>query len=135
MHINTVSLAVLLAAFSATSYAEESVNISNWNGYIADDTLVTFTKETGIKPTYDIHDSNEVLESKLMTGNTGYDVVSPSNHFLSRLIKAGAIQKLDRSQLPNWKNLDPVLMKKLEVNDPGNQYGFPYMWGYRRHRL
>lgn len=129
MHINTISLAVMLAAFSTVSHADESVNISNWNGYIADDTLTTFTKETGIKATYDIHDSNEVLESKLMTGNTGYDVVSPSNHFLSRLIKAGAIQKLDRSQLPNWKNLDPVLMKKLEVNDPGNQYGYPYM-GY-----
>jgi putrescine transport system substrate-binding protein len=91
--------------------------------------LATFTKETGIKATYDIHDSNEVLESKLMTGNTGYDVVSPSNHFLSRLIEAGAIQKLDKNQLPNWKNLDPALMKKLEVNDPGNQYGYPYMWG------
>ena len=129
MNISPVSLAVMLAAFSAVSHADESVNISNWNGYIADDTLTTFTKETGIKATYDIHDSNEVLESKLMTGNTGYDVVSPSNHFMSRLIKAGAIQKLDRSQLPNWKNLDPVLMKKLEVNDPGNQYGYPYMWG------
>ncbi len=129
MRTNMVSLAILLTTFSAASNAEESVNISNWNGYIADDTLTTFTKETGIKATYDIHDSNEVLESKLMTGNTGYDVVSPSNHFLSRLIKAGAIQKLDINQLPNWKNLDPVLMKKLEVNDPGNQYGYPYMWG------
>ncbi|QAY86776.1 polyamine ABC transporter substrate-binding protein [Pseudomonas arsenicoxydans] len=129
MQLNTVSLTLALTAFSATTYAAETVNISNWNGYIADDTLTRFTQETGIKATYDIHDSNEVLESKLMTGNTGYDVVSPSNHFLSRLIKAGAIQKLDKSQLPNWKNLDPALMKKLEVNDPGNQYGYPYMWG------
>ncbi|WP_223511239.1 polyamine ABC transporter substrate-binding protein [Pseudomonas sp. GL-B-19] len=129
MRVNTMPLMVLLTTFSAATYADEQVNISNWNGYIADDTLVNFTKETGIKATYDIHDSNEVLESKLMTGNTGYDVVSPSNHFLSRLIKAGAIQKLDKSQLPNWKNLDPALMKKLEVNDPGNQYGYPYMWG------
>lgn len=129
MRINNIPLMVVLTTLSATSYADEVVNISNWNGYIADDTLVNFTKQTGIKTTYDIHDSNEVLESKLMTGNTGYDVVSPSNHFLSRLIKAGAIQKLDKSQLPNWKNLDPALMKKLEVNDPGNQYGYPYMWG------
>jgi putative spermidine/putrescine transport system substrate-binding protein/putrescine transport system substrate-binding protein len=129
MRVNTVSLVALLSTFCAAAYADETVNISNWNGYIADDTLTRFTRETGIKATYDIHDSNEVLESKLMTGNTGYDVVSPSNHFLSRLIKAGAIQKLDKSQLPNWKNLDPVLMKKLEVNDPGNQYGYPYMWG------
>jgi spermidine/putrescine-binding protein len=129
MRVNTLSLVALISTFSATTHADETVNISNWNGYIADDTLVNFNKDTGIKATYDIHDSNEVLESKLMTGNTGYDVVSPSNHFLSRLIKAGAIQKLDRSQLPNWKNLDPALLKKLEVNDPGNQYGFPYMWG------
>ena len=92
MHTPTVSLAVLLTAFSTLSHADESVNISNWNGYIADDTLTGFTKQTRIKATYDIHDSNEVLESKLMTGNTGYDVVSPSNHFMSRLIKAGAIQ-------------------------------------------
>lgn len=129
MRVNTLSLVALISTFSAVTHADETVNISNWNGYIADDTLVNFNKDTGIKATYDIHDSNEVLESKLMTGNTGYDVVSPSNHFLSRLIKAGAIQKLDRSQLPNWKNLDPALLKKLEVNDPGNQYGFPYMWG------
>jgi putative spermidine/putrescine transport system substrate-binding protein/putrescine transport system substrate-binding protein len=129
MRVNTISLLALLSTCCAAAYADETVNISNWNGYIADDTLSNFTRETGIKATYDIHDSNEVLESKLMTGNTGYDVVSPSNHFLSRLIKAGAIQKLDKSQLPNWKNLDPVLMKKLEVNDPGNQYGYPYMWG------
>ncbi|WP_438299020.1 polyamine ABC transporter substrate-binding protein [Pseudomonas sp. NMS19W] len=129
MRVHTLPLAVLLATASTGALADEAVNISNWNGYIADDTLANFTQATGIKATYDIHDSNEVLESKLMTGNTGYDVVSPSNHFLSRLIKAGAIQKLDKSQLPNWKNLDPQLMKKLEVNDPGNQYGYPYMWG------
>ncbi|MHC8319916.1 polyamine ABC transporter substrate-binding protein [Pseudomonas sp. GB2N2] len=129
MRVTTIPLMLALTTLSAVTYADEVVNISNWNGYIADDTLPSFTKATGIKTTYDIHDSNEVLESKLMTGNTGYDVVSPSNHFLSRLIKAGAIQKLDKSQLPNWKNLDPALMKKLEVNDPGNQYGYPYMWG------
>jgi putative spermidine/putrescine transport system substrate-binding protein/putrescine transport system substrate-binding protein len=129
MRISPLFLAVVLAAGSAAANAEDTVNISNWNSYIAPDTLANFTQASGIKTTYDIHDSNEVLESKLMTGNTGYDVVSPSNHFLSRLIKAGAIQKLDKSRLPNWKNLDPLLMQKLEVNDPGNQYGYPYMWG------
>lgn len=129
MRFNTLPLVFLLGSVSAGAGAVEAVNVSNWNGYIADDTLVDFTKATGIQATYDIHDSNEVLESKLMTGNSGYDVVSPSNHFLSRLIKAGAIQKLDRAQLPQWSNLDPVLMQKLEVNDPGNQYGYPYMWG------
>lgn len=129
MRVNTLPLVVLLGSVSAGAGAVEAVNVSNWNGYIAEDTLVDFTKTTGIQATYDIHDSNEVLESKLMTGNSGYDVVSPSNHFLSRLIKAGAIQKLDRAQLPQWGNLDLVLMRKLQVNDPGNQYGFPYMWG------
>ncbi len=129
MRATQTCLAASLVTFSAMASAVEAVNISNWNGYIADDTLTRFTQATGIQATYDIHDSNEVLESKLMTGNSGYDVVSPSNHFLSRLIKAGAIQPLDKGQLPNWKNLDPVLMKKLEVNDPGNQYGYPYMWG------
>ncbi|RJG13903.1 polyamine ABC transporter substrate-binding protein [Pseudomonas cavernicola] len=129
MNVNKNLLVAMLTTFSATTYAAGDVIISNWSGYIADDTLSNFTRDTGIKATYDIHDSNEVLESKLMTGNTGYDVVSPSNHFLSKLIKAGAIQKLDKSQLPNWSNLDPVLMKVLEVNDPGNQYGYPYMWG------
>ena len=129
MRALTLCTATLLSTVVLAAHADEQVSISNWNGYIADDTLVNFTQATGIKATYDLHDSNEVLESKLMTGNSGYDVVSPSNHFLSRLIKAGAIQKLDKSQLPNWQHLDPVLMKKLETNDPGNQYGFPYMWG------
>jgi putative spermidine/putrescine transport system substrate-binding protein/putrescine transport system substrate-binding protein len=109
--------------------ASGDVRVSNWNNYIAPDTVKSFSQETGIKVTYDTHDSNEMLESKLMTGNTGYDVVSPSNHFMSKLIKAGAIEPLDRSKLPAWSNLDPVLMKALEVNDPGNRFGFPYMWG------
>ncbi|POG21923.1 spermidine/putrescine ABC transporter substrate-binding protein PotF [Aeromonas bestiarum] len=130
MDVNNNLMMALAITFSATiCAAEQEVNISNWNNYIADNTLSNFTKESGIRTIYDLHDSNESLESKLMTGNSGYDVVSPSNHFLSKLIKAGAIQKLDKSQLPNWKNLDPVLMKVLETNDPGNQYGYPYMWG------
>ncbi|GLZ89212.1 spermidine/putrescine-binding protein [Metapseudomonas resinovorans] len=129
MNIARLCLPLLLAGCSALVQAAGEVRVSNWSQYIADDTLKNFTGETGVQVVYDIHDSNEVLESKLMTGSTGYDVVSPSNHFISKLIKAGAIQELDRSQLPNWKNLDPVLMKVLEVNDPGNRYGFPYMWG------
>jgi putrescine transport system substrate-binding protein len=76
-----------------------------------------------------VFDSNETLDGKLMTGNSGYDVVFPSNHFMARQIQGKALKKLDKSQLPNWKNLNPVLLKALEVNDPGNQYGFPYLWG------
>jgi putative spermidine/putrescine transport system substrate-binding protein/putrescine transport system substrate-binding protein len=118
----------LCAASSGIAAADDTVRISNWSSYIASDTLSNFTQQTGIKTTYDLIDSNEMLEAKLITGSSGYDVVSPSNHFLAQLIKAGALQKLDKSKLPNWKNLDPQLMKTLEVNDPGNEYAFPYMW-------
>ncbi|MBA5980973.1 MULTISPECIES: polyamine ABC transporter substrate-binding protein [Pseudomonas] len=109
--------------------AAGTVHIYNWSDYIGETTLADFQKETGIKPVYDVFDSNETLEGKLLAGRTGYDVVVPSNHFLGKQIKAGAFQKLDRSQLPNYANLDPVLLKRLEQNDPGNQYAVPYLWG------
>ncbi|MEI7050929.1 polyamine ABC transporter substrate-binding protein [Pseudomonas koreensis] len=109
--------------------AAGTVHIYNWSDYIGETTLADFQKETGIKPVYDVFDSNETLEGKLLAGRTGYDVVVPSNHFLGKQIKAGAFQKLDRSQLPNYSNLDPVLLKRLEQNDPGNQYAVPYLWG------
>ena len=109
--------------------AAGTVHIYNWSDYIGETTLADFQKETGIKPVYDVFDSNETLEGKLLAGRTGYDVVVPSNHFLGKQIKAGAFQKLDRSQLPNYVNLDPVLLKRLEQNDPGNQYAVPYLWG------
>jgi putrescine transport system substrate-binding protein len=109
--------------------AAPTVHIYNWSDYIAPNTLADFQKATGIKPVYDVFDSNETLEGKLLAGRTGYDVVVPSNHFLGKQIKAGAFQKLDRSQLTNYANLDPVLLKRLEQNDPGNQYAVPYLWG------
>ena len=109
--------------------AASTVHIYNWSDYIGETTLADFEKATGIKPVYDVFDSNETLEGKLLAGRTGYDVVVPSNHFLGKQIKAGAFQPLDRSQLPNWKNLDPALLKRLEKNDPGNQYAVPYLWG------
>jgi len=109
--------------------AAGTVHIYNWSDYIGETTLADFQKETGIKPVYDVFDSNETLEGKLLAGRTGYDVVVPSNHFLGKQIKAGAFQKLDKSQLPNYSNLDPVLLKRLEQNDPGNQYAVPYLWG------
>ncbi|MFJ3011192.1 MULTISPECIES: polyamine ABC transporter substrate-binding protein [Pseudomonas] len=109
--------------------AAGTVHIYNWSDYIGETTLADFEKATGIKPVYDVFDSNETLEGKLLAGRTGYDVVVPSNHFLGKQIKAGAFQKLDRSQLPNYANLDPVLLKRLEQNDPGNQYAVPYLWG------
>jgi len=109
--------------------AADSVRIYNWSDYIGDTTLADFQKATGIVPIYDVFDSNETLEGKLLAGHTGYDVVVPSNHFLGKQIKAGAFQKLDKSLLPHYANLDPALLKRLEKNDPGNQYAVPYLWG------
>ncbi len=123
----------LLAAAGLTiavgAQAAGTVHIYNWSDYIGESTLADFEKETGIKPVYDVFDSNETLEGKLLAGRTGYDVVVPSNHFLGKQIKAGAFQKLDKAQLPNYSNLDPVLLKRLEQNDPGNLYAVPYLWG------
>ncbi|TBN44804.1 polyamine ABC transporter substrate-binding protein [Pseudomonas sp. BGI-2] len=115
--------------FAVSVQAAGTVHIYNWSDYIGPTTLADFQKETGIKPVYDVFDSNETLEGKLLAGRTGYDVVVPSNHFLGKQIKAGAFQKLDKSKLPDYANLDPVLLKRLEQNDPGNQYAVPYLWG------
>ncbi|WP_174523176.1 polyamine ABC transporter substrate-binding protein [Pseudomonas oryzihabitans] len=112
-----------------TAVAEPTVRVYNWSDYVGETTLEDFQKATGITPVYDVFDSNETLEGKLLAGHTGYDVVVPSSNFLAKQIKAGAFQKLDKSQLPNWQNLDPALLKQLEKSDPGNQYGVPYLWG------
>ena len=128
--VTTLFLPAVLAGAVTQAHAEgNTVKIYNWSDYIGPTTLEDFQKATGIQPTYDVFDSNETLEGKMLTGRSGYDVVVPSNHFLGRQIKAGALQKLDKAQLPNWKNLDPKLMKQLEANDPGNQYAVPYLWG------
>ncbi|MEN0108246.1 MAG: polyamine ABC transporter substrate-binding protein [Pseudomonas sp.] len=118
---------LMLAA--SVAQAADTVKIYNWSDYIAPDTLKNFQAATGIASVYDVYDSNETLDGKLMTGKSGYDVVFPSNHFMARQIQGGALKKLDKSQLPNWKNLNPVLLKALETNDPGNEHGFPYLWG------
>ncbi|MBS7662851.1 polyamine ABC transporter substrate-binding protein [Pseudomonas lalucatii] len=120
----------LAGAVAGVAQAEDKVlNVYNWSDYIAADTVEKFQKETGIKVVYDVFDSNETLEAKLLSGQSGYDIVVPSNNFLAKQIKAKVYQPLDRSKLPNWKNLNPDLLKTLEVSDPGNQYAFPYMWG------
>jgi putrescine transport system substrate-binding protein len=120
----------LAGAITGVAQAEDKVlHIYNWSDYIAEDTLENFQKETGIKVVYDVFDSNETLEAKLLSGRSGYDIVVPSNQFLAKQIKAGVFQKLDKSKLPNWKNLNPDLMKALDTSDPGNLYAFPYLWG------
>jgi putrescine transport system substrate-binding protein len=125
----SAALATGLLAFASQALAQPVVNIYNWSDYIAEDTLGEFRQATGIRPVYDVFDSNETLEGKLLAGQSGYDLVVPSNHFLGRQIKAGVFQRLDRSKLSNWGNLDPQLLKRLEANDPGNQYSVPYLWG------
>lgn len=119
----------LTAAVGIVQADDKVLHVYNWSDYIAPDTLAKFEKETGIKVVYDVFDSNEVLEAKLLAGSSGYDIVVPSNPFLAKQIKAGVFQKLDRAKLPNWNNLDSTLLKALEGSDPGNQYSIPYLWG------
>jgi len=107
----------------------QEVNVYNWSDYIDPAMLEKFTAETGIKVNYDVFDSNEVLETKLLAGNTGYDVVVPSASFMERQIKAGVFQKLDRSKLPNWSNLDPEILQRVALHDPGNEHSVNHMWG------
>lgn len=117
------------AAFSPSSQAQEVLNFYNWSDYIGEHTIARFEKETGIKVNYDVYDSNETLEAKLLAGNSGYDLVVPTSHFMAIQIKAGIFRKLDKSLLPNASNLDPALMANLQSKDPGNAYGVPYLWG------
>lgn len=125
--------ALVLAGFvgAGTGAAgERTVNIFNWTDYIGENTLADFTKATGIHAKYDVYTDLETLEAKLLTGNSGYDVVVPTAQpTLRKFIQAQAVQKLDKSKIPNLKNLDPALMARLAEVDPGNQYGVIYQWG------
>src|SRR6478609_5812548 len=131
IHIRFVAaLAAVLALLSPLAKAEErTVNFYNWSNYIAQGVLEDFTKETGIKVVYDTFDANETLETRLLAGKSGYDVVVPTAYFLQRQITAKVFQKLDKSRLPNLANAWPVVTKQLAVYDPGNLYGANYMWG------
>jgi putrescine transport system substrate-binding protein len=118
------------AAAAVDTDAEKVVNVYNWSDYIDPDVLKDFEKETGVKVVYEVMDSNELLETKLVAGRTGYDIVVPSANFAARQIKAGIFQKLDKTKLPNLKNLDPdITTNRLQVFDPGNEYIVNYMWG------
>src|ERR1700732_4269072 len=124
------TIASALALLSAPARAEErTVNFYNWSNYMAPGVLEDFTNETGIKVVYDTFDANETLETRLLAGKSGYDVVVPTAYFLQRQIKANIFQKLDKSKLPNLANAWPVVTKQLAVYDPGNQYAANYMWG------
>ncbi|RWP58359.1 polyamine ABC transporter substrate-binding protein [Mesorhizobium sp.] len=119
-----------LALFTLGAHAQERVvNVYNWSDYIDSSIIDDFTKETGIKVTYDTFDSNELLETKLLAGGSGYDVVVPTANFLARQIQAGVFQKLDKSKLPNISNMWDVVSERTTKYDPGNEYSINYMWG------
>jgi putrescine transport system substrate-binding protein len=109
--------------------ANKVLHVYNWADYIGESTIQDFETRTGIKVTYDVYDSNDLLETKLLTGHAGYDVVGPSSVFLTRGISAGVFQKLDRSKLPNLANMDPEIMRGVAEHDPGNEYSIVYLWG------
>jgi putrescine transport system substrate-binding protein len=108
---------------------EKVLNVYNWSDYIAPEVVPNFEKEYGIKVHYDMFDSNEVLQTKLLAGQTGYDIVVPTANFLALQIKAGVFRKLDKSLLPNLKNVDPEITKYWDALDPGQQYSVNYFWG------
>ncbi|MBN8279646.1 MAG: polyamine ABC transporter substrate-binding protein [Gammaproteobacteria bacterium] len=108
---------------------EKVVNVYNWSDYIDPTVIDDFQKETGITVKYDVFDSNEVLETKLLAGSTGYDIVVPSASFLERQVKAGVFQTLDKSRLPNLKNLDAEITQRVALHDPGNEHSVNYLWG------
>ena len=121
---------VALSAAAATAQEAKVLNIYNWSDYIAEDTIKNFEKETGIKVRYDTFDNNEIVHAKLVAGKTGYDIVVPSSGWAKLQMDGGLLRKLDKSLLPNLKNLDPDIQQQIASLDPGNQYLVNWLWGY-----
>jgi putrescine transport system substrate-binding protein len=122
-------LFVLLTGWCANAEEEKILNVYNWADYIGPNTIADFEAEFGIKVNYDLYDSTEIVEAKLLTGKTGYDVVVHAVRYSARLIPVGIYQPLDKSKLTLWDNLDPWVLETMAMYDPENLYGFPYMWG------
>ena len=123
-----VALGALLVAMPAQAQ-DNVVNVYNWSDYIAEDTVAKFEAETGIKVNYDVFDSNELVEAKLLAGGSGYDVVVPSGFFLERQVAAGLFLPFDKSKIPNLANMDPDVMAATAQHDPDNAHSVDYMWG------
>ena len=125
------ALVVSLAAFGVEAQEEEKVlNVYNWSDYIAEDTIRNFERETGIKVRYDNFDNNEIVHAKLVAGKTGYDIVIPSSNWAKLQIDGGLLRKLDKSQLPNLRFMDPAVQAQLAKMDPGNDYMVNWLWGF-----
>jgi putrescine transport system substrate-binding protein len=127
------ALLLLFMAFTAgcggkvAAAEEKRLFIYNWTDFIGRNTIAEFEKQTGIKVTYDVYDSEETMDARLLAGSSGYDVVFASTEYFGREIKAGVYIPLDRSKLSNWKNLDPRILAIQRVHDPGNVHSVPYM--------
>lgn len=123
-------LAGLTLLATSQAHAQKVLNVYNWTDYIDTKVVERFTAETGITVQYDVYDSLETLEGKLLAGKSGYDIVVPTNEpTFSRLIAAKALRPLDRAAIPHWSNLDPALMQRVATSDPGNRFGAIYLWG------
>jgi len=127
--MNKFLMGTAVFALVATAASADSVRVYNWSDYIDEELLEKFEAETGLELIYDVFDSNEVLETKMLAGGSGYDVVVPTADFLQRQISAGAFQKLDKSKLSNLDNMWDVIEARTDQYDPGNEYAINYMWG------
>ena len=123
------STALTALALTVSAAGAQTVNVFNWSDYIAEDTLANFTAATGITVNYDVYDSNDTLEARMLAGSSGFDVVVPTGNYLQRQIAAGVYQPLNRDLLPNLANMDPALMELAAAFDPGNEHGVVYLWG------
>lgn len=127
--VSLVAMGAAALAASASALSAEALHVYNWSDYIAEDTIAKFEAETGIEVVYDVYDSNEVLEAKMMAGAAGYDVVVPTGDFMQRQIAAGVYAKLDKSKLPNLANMDPTITKIAAGFDEGSEHSVVYLWG------
>ncbi len=129
LSLAALSLALAAGLLGSAAAQERVVNVYNWSDYIDEAVLAQFTEETGIKVVYDVYDNNEIILTKLLAGGSGYDIVVPTDSTMTRLIRADALQPLDKSLLPNLSHMWPLINERLQVYDPGNEYAVNYMWG------
>src|SRR5580692_5803710 len=127
--VRTAAMLLTITAAGTAAAKDTQLNVYNWSDYIAKDTIPNFEKQTGVKVKYDNYDSDDTLQAKLLTGNSGYDIVVPTSNYAGKQITAGIFAPLDKSKLPNLKYLDPALMKLVAGADPGNQYTVPWAYG------